>query len=425
MSEGIYSVGYALRGEEQIIPSSIRFRTLRTALPAKRVPIKIRAEQTSYTSNQNKLIKINFPVNIEDLIDTRKGYLTFDTQIATVGGTYVRVQQGIYNIFNRIRLRIGGYELEDIRDYNKIYSLLWEMIQSPDTTANIGYLNMGFGTQYDRNNLSGNNVVTGYTCPVMSGIFTQELLPLGVLKQGLCLELYIEDPTVSLETDSSSQVVTISNIQFHCERLELKKSFQAYVNNYIRTKGLKLGFTSWEHYTNILSAGVNTQIALNHRSSSVSTVINFLLPSSQNNNTLINDRHYTFLKYNLSEASILFEGRLFPDEPYDANSPWSIELYQSYARWINRWTLQGFLLNPPPINIQAFNTSKFFVLFDFEAYPEEVDIINPFNTIRSNNALDMRFKFSTSVPSGMQMDSWVEYYTIIEIYADGMVRKSY
>lgn len=159
------------------IPESLQFKPIKQGLAARRIPVKIRDEQQSYSSNSNRLVRIVLPNNA--IYDTRAGYLTFTCTVTTTGGTYRRVHSGIFSLFNRLRIIAASTEVEDIRDFNRIYSALWEMLQPNSVTAAIGVDQLGFGTQLARN---AKTPTSDYACPLFSGILNNELLPFDNLK---------------------------------------------------------------------------------------------------------------------------------------------------------------------------------------------------------------------------------------------------
>lgn len=402
------------------IPESLKFKVPKKGLAARRSPIKIRAEKSSYSSANDKLIRFIFPNSA--LLDTRNGYLTFNVAITNATGTYVRVHQGIFSLFDRLRVMASSTEVEDLRDYNRIYSALWEMINMPSVTSNIGTTLMGFGTQIERNALSI-AASTDYACPIFSGVFGTELLPFDNLNNNVVMELYIEDATGCLESDSpTTPVITISNLVFHCEKLELQQDYRNYISGYVRSNGLVLGFNTWERYINSLTSGFNQNVSITHRSSSVNGLLHFLIDSSQLNTMTVNDKFITWLPLSVATASTLLNGNVFPEEPIDCVTAQRIECYQMYCRWVMKWKLSGMLPIAPPINCAAFALNRFVMIDDFEPYPEVTDIVNPFTTLGNSATMIKKLVFTGAVPANYQLDTWVEFYKQIKIFTDGSIK---
>lgn len=401
------------------VPDSVRFKPTKRALAARRVPVKFRSEQSSYATDKNRLIRFLLPNNA--LYDTRKGYLTFDLTITGSNGTYCRLHQGVFSILERLRVLMASAEVEDLRDYNRLYSFLWEMINPGLVTTMIGGTVMGFGTQTERNAMGA--TTTSYCCPLISGVLNTELLPFENLASGMTLELYLDDVTQFLETDSTTlPVVTVSNLMFHMERLELEQSYMNFIGSWVRSNGLQLGFQSWERFVNAMSGGFNQNLMINHRSSAVNGICHFFFDSSQFNNMTINDRFLNWTPLSLTSTSLNVNGVIFPDEPIDTVTAGRLEAYQIYCRWIVKWKLSGLLPIAPPIGWKDFQVNRFVLIDDLEPYPEESDLINPFSTLGNNSTLIKKLVFSSAIPANYQLDSWVEYFKQVGIYQDGSVR---
>lgn len=404
-----------------VVPESLKFTPTRRGLAARRVPVKIRAEQQSYSSTNNKLCRIILPNNA--IYDTRAGYLTFTVTLSKTGGTYCRLASGVFSIFNRLRILASSTEIEDLRDFNRIYTALWEMLNPPDVTSSIGVTTMGFGTQVDRN---AKFPQADYVCPLFSGVLNTELLPFDNITNGVTLELYLEDASQCVETDGTNPSITISNIIFHMERLDLDPQYRSFISNYVASNGLQLGFHTWERYISALTTGSQQNVIIQCRNSSMNGMLNFILNSATISNTTVNDKYLTWIATfpntaQVSQTSLQINGTQFPDEPIDCISFNRYEAYQMYCRWVQKWKLNGFLAIAPPINSQAFATSRYVQVDDLEPYPEEPDLVNPFSTLNNNQSLIKKMNFTANIDAGYQLDSWVEYFKQIVISKNGSV----
>ncbi len=404
------------------IPNAVKFKEVKQALACRRVPQKIRAANATYASNNNKQIQIKLPNN--GLCDTRYGYLSFDCSISATGGTYRRLSYGAFSAFDRLSVKFGSVEVEDIRDYNRIQNLLWETEQIAEITSNFGSTTtiggMGFGTQAERNALG--LLTTNYCIPLYSGVLNTELLPFQVIKSGMELNLYIGDPTTFVETDGTLPIVTITNVIFHVERLDLEPKYMAFINNYVASNGLRIGFHSMERYTNALNTGLQQSLTISNKSSSVSGLYNIFVDSTTLNSTTTNDKFITWEPNNLVEYSTNINGTIFPEEPIDCVSNGAWEAYQIYLRYCSKWQLNGMIRSQPALPFETFRTSRFLFIIDLEPYPEEEGLINPFTTLGNNSTSILKLVFSSAVPAGLQCDTWVKVFKQISIFADGSAR---
>ncbi len=417
-----------------VIPECVRFQTIKRVLGARRTPAKIRSENQTYASNNNRQVRILFPN--DGLYDTRNGYLTFDLVLTTTGGTYRRLSNGVFCIFDRLHIIFGAAEVEDLRDYNRLQSLIWFSTQRPQVTAVIGTPNgvtaptagfMGFASQAIRNIL-GLNASTSYVMPVYSGILNTELLPVGIVNGGFIFEFYIGDPTMYVESDGTVPVISISNIQFHAERLDLESQYLEYVNQYTRMNGLTFGFCSWERYSNSLTTSALQTIIINSKVSSLDCFFNLFLDANQISNMTINDRFTNWFQLGLTQYNMLINGRIFPDEPIDTVTDGGYEAYQMYCRSLGKWKLDGEIEMEPAITAQAYigtaaSNNQFLFLIDMQPYPgyQTCGMINPFTTLTNNGSINLKLVFAAVIPANQQCDSWIRFFKTVSIAKTGRV----
>jgi hypothetical protein len=422
--------GTAFANMEIVVPESLKFQPQKRGMAARRIPVKIRAENSQYASNNNKLVRFIFPNN--GIYDTRKGYLTFDLTITATGATFKRIHSGIFSIFQRLRVLVGSTEIEDLRDFNRLYALLWEIIQPIDVTGNLGVTSMGFGTQLQRNAL-GATPSQGYACPLFSGVLNTELLPFDNFNSSMQLELYIDDAINFVETDGTSPQIAISNVVLHMERLELDQSYRAELRNYVATRGLTIGFRTWDRIINTLTTGAQQNIIIQAKNSSINGILNVFVDSSTIANTTVNDRFITWRPSpsplgdgtagngTLVQTQMQINATMFPDEPVDTLSVNRFEAFQMLNLWLMKFKLNGFIPIAAPINALAFATTRFVQIDDLEPYPEEGDLVNPFTTLQNSTSLTKKHVFNNTIAPNYQLDSYVEYYKLIKIGMMGNV----
>lgn len=409
-----------------VIPDSVKFSQSKQALAAKRTAVKVRAENQSYASNNNRQIRILAPNNA--LYDTRYGYLTFDLALARTGGTYGRLANGVFSVFDRLYLTFGSAVVEDLRDYNRVQNYIWFSTQRAAVTASIG-MSMGFGTQAERN--AAGLITKSYAMPIYSGILNTELLPFQSVNGGLIIDLYIGDTSTFVETDGTLPIVTISNVLLHIERLELELSYLQFVQNYISKNGLQFGFCSYERYVNALTTGSQQTLNINCRASSVDGFFNLFVDSSTISSLATNDKFTNWTNIGLTQYNVLINGSIYPDEPIDCLTNQAFEAWQIYARNQQKFQLNELIPLETAIPWSTFSVipvagtnNQFTFILDMQPYPEDahVGLINPFTTLGNNATINLKLQFSGVIAANLQCDTWVRYFKQVDIYRNGQVR---
>jgi hypothetical protein len=394
---------------------------VKQGIPARRTIVKIRSVEQSYVSNKNKLIRIQLPNDA--LYDTRGGYLKFDLEITTTGGTYKRLHNGSFTAFKRMRVMAGATEVEDVNDWNEIYSILYETGNPALVRNNVGTELFGFGTQVERNGWA--TAVKSYGCTLFSGFFNTELLPFECINSGIVLELYLADGIEVVETDGTNPILTVSNVTFYMHRLDVDPSYYANIKSKVKANGLQIGFRTWEKNVQALTTGARSDLTLNQKSSSLNGILNVFMNSAEISDTTVNDKFLTWPVgpggVNLTSTQNQINGKMYPDEAIDTVSCQRIEPYLGYTTWDMKWKLNGLLQVAPSISNTAYNVNRFIQIDDFEAYPEEPDLVNPFTTLGNNATLIKKIQFAGAIPTSWQLNSWAESFRQVIIRSDGRV----
>lgn len=405
------------------VPRSLRTTTVKQGLPARRTIVKIRAEQQSYQSNKNNLVRIMLPNDA--LYDTRGGYLKFDLEILTTGGTRKRLHNGSFSVFQRMRVMAGATEIEDINDWNEIYSILYEIGNPALVRNNVGTELLGFGTQLQRDTWAAAGVKT-YGCTLFSGVFNTELLPFECINSGIVLELYLAQGVNVVETDGTNPIIIVSNVTFYMHRIDVDPTYYANIKSMVKARGLQIGFRTWEKNVQALTTGARSDLTINQKSSSLNTILNVFMYSAQLSDTLVNDKFLTWTPspggVELISTQNQINGKMYPDEPIDCSSlAQRIEPYIGYTTWDMKWRLNGLIQIAPAVSHTAFNNNRFIQIDDYEAYPEEPDLVNPFTTLGNNATLIKKIQFAGAIPSSWQLNSWAESFRQVIIRSDGRV----
>lgn len=390
-----------------IVPESLRYVQPKCGPPGTRKEIRLPAVASSYSTGGDNIVR--FFLSSDGLLDFRRGYLSFDFRINTgVGvGTYLRVSQGIWSIFNRLRLVCGGKELEDIREYNLYNSLMFEALQDTEISDVIGPSCYGYATQAQRNVFS--SATKTYSCPILCGFFLTGVLPMAFLKQRLELQLYLEDVSRCIETDYPIGLITmtLSNVYFHTEELKLESSvareLEALVNS-----GVTYPYKKFTHYVQPILNTMNN-LVIPHVGAGIETLIHVMRNGANLSNPIVNDKLLSYVPNNTTDFQLRINNELYPPEKTLTTTP---QAYVQYLRYINKWKLGGVYRNPPSISSDEYNTNRFIIVNQLETYPGE-SLVNNLST--ESAGTNMYLVLNLAVPPALntQLDTFVQSYGVI------------
>jgi len=390
-----------------VIPDALKLRVPRTAPAATRKEMKFPTESSVYSNVSNNIVRFNFQNT--DIIDFSRGGIAFDLTLTAPGATYCRVSQGVWSIFERVRLVHGAEELEDIRENNRLQSLLFEVMREPDVGAVLGHC-YGYGTQAQRN-AWGATPAKDYMMPIICGLFLSGPIPTEVFKKKLILELYLANWQNCLETDAPGPVtITLTNCYFHYEVLQIPEPLRStFVSNAMA--GGSYPYKSFAYYNQAMVPANQNDLAIPHSSANIDCFINFMINTNDISNPAVNDKFLTWNKNTCTEHTLRINNEFFPIEPAQAQS--DPQSYLMFLRWIDKWRIGGIFQNPPTISFDNYNADRFLIIYQMESFPRE-GLVNQLSTANSGNNTFLRVRF-TAAPVNQSLITFVQVSKTIDL----------
>ncbi len=397
-----------------VVPNSLKFAEIKVGIETKRNEIKIDAQQATYISTSNRVIRFKIPN--QNFLDFRRGYVSFNCVITRTGGTFVRSHNGIWSLFDRLRVN-ASHEIEDIRRTNILQNILFETTTEPDIAGTVGNALWGIGTAAERNAFAAGRQ---YALPLISGFLGSALIPIQHIQDTIEVELYIGDPTTTCETDGTVPVVTLTNVELHCDRVTPRRSYVDAIGEHIAQHGLNIGFKSFEHYQNTVTTSRSSN-QINHRSDSVDSIISIMRDANTVNDPTVFDKFRTWNKNAMITYQLKFNGVFHPEEPITTDGT-SVQSYIEMLRWLGKWRLNGIWKNTVPIDGTAYNTDKFLIPVDLVSHPDEM-LVNPKGTARASADIQLDLTLNAAPGTPQQLESFVRYHLVANINTQGKITR--
>lgn len=360
---------------------------------------------------------IRFELNAADIIDFCRGGFAFDATLTTTGvSTYMRMAQGAWSMVYRLRILSGSTELEDIREYGRLHSILFELFREPAVGGVLGSV-FGYGTEAQRN-IWGATATKDYMLPLLAGLLISSPLPMSVFKKKLRLELWLDDPSKFVETDSNGPVtLTLTSLYLHYEVLQfMDPSMSTMMENAI--SNVRFPYKTYQFYITNLSNAIQ-DVLIPHASDAIDGFISIYTNTSQWSTMTINDKYLTWPYNNTQQFTLKVDNEFFPIEPVFAqNDP---QAYLQYLRMINKWHLDGVYKEPPTISFEDFNNNRFIIINDLRMYPG-TGLVNNFSTARSGNNLFERLQLQAAPPANTSLLTYAIVARTIDFRGGNLVQ---
>lgn len=389
-----------------VIPNALKFAVPKQGPPGTRKEFRLPPATSTYATNTDNIVRFFF--NNDSIIDFSRGGLAFDLTISAPGSTYARLAQGVWSIFNRVRLTTGQ-ELEDIREYNRLHSMIFETHREPQVGAVLGSI-YGYGTQAQRN-VWGATPSKDYMMPLLCGLFLSGPLPMEIFTQRLQLELYLDDPRKFVETDSPGPItVTLTNIYMHYEVLYLDGPTRAGLLANAMA-GARYPYNCFVFYQQPLIAA-NQDLLIPHSSTGISTFIHMMVNADDAYDTTVNDKFLTWNYNGAIQHQLRINNEFFPLEPTQSGD--DPQSYREYLGWVKKWSFGGVYENPPTISFEDYNTDRFLVVNQLDAYPGE-GLVNNVSTSEGGNNVFLRLWLSAPPAVNTTLITFVQIARSIDL----------
>ena len=360
--------------EDSVVPWNARYGYPGQALPAVKTTPRISPKNGADFSPGN-VIRLEFPA--QGYLNPRNTTLSFDvvmnyTSVGTVADAFIRFQNNIQTLFQRVRLMYGSTPLEDIIDYNVITRCLTEWTASAGSDQlsindGIGYTHSGpvgsgsthavplntrsgiiqgvsfvadaanavnFGVVPNQAGTTsggtGSLPVRRYTVQLNLGLLNQDkLIPIKFMASQLAIEITLApaesclftfqqgvEPTAAITNGYSTGTYEVRNVTLVPEILEFDAAYDAIFLKGLKEGGVPIKFQTWHTFNFGLQAQTSVNVQIQERARSVKSI--FVVQRSAPD-TFRTDAGATFYHTNtsgtLQQYQFRIGGRYYPAAP--------------------------------------------------------------------------------------------------------------
>jgi hypothetical protein len=388
--------------------------------------------------------RIRFDIPNTNIWNFTPGYITFDLTLTSDGivlppsilPPYVRMREGTWSFIQRARHLDNLQPIEEIFPYNLIYSFLWTFVQNQVYANQVGPDLLGIGTQTTRN-LWGTQT-RKFCLPINLSWITTGPFPAKYMRNTQSIELFLEDPSVCLESNCGALNYTMSNVEIHAFKMlpgfpgtEIGATFihewEESLAREIRSGQYKVMVDQWDWYQNA-SVQVTGDYLIPIKTAAIKGIYTVLSNVNNVGNPQIDYTMNTYPKLDVSQFYLKVFTMLYPEQPVECRGK-AIEAYQFYLAYVNGWRISGFLnsdqpdfpnaINSVPVENDEFNSIAFAMIADFRSTRYK-DAINPiFNTDSSSTDTRFYLRFDTAPPAGTSLYHFAQSSSIFGVDANG------
>lgn len=180
-------------------------------------PYTMQQTITMTTTSSTVLVRVPIPQVDHLLLGPGKQFLSFNIVTSSTGGSFSRISQGAWTLFQVVNVYMGGTQVEKTENFGLLASIIQNAVQDAETTAGLSQI------------LQGNVADTTARAAISSGSGTVIYLDLGAVLGTLFgtngvypakylplleIELQLALPQACLEIDGTVPGYVMSNLQF-------------------------------------------------------------------------------------------------------------------------------------------------------------------------------------------------------------------
>lgn len=379
----------------------------------------------TYFARSNNRIRIDIPNT--DIWNFENAWLAADLTLYSDGvaltpdPAYLRMCNGSWNAFERLRHLSNLSPIEEMYPYWQLYSFQWVFEQS-EQVEQVFTSMLGIGTQLTRNAwATGGGPATGgvakrFIFPVDLGWLTSGPFPAKYLNTTQSIEIFLADPNQFIESNCGNLNFSLSNVELHAYKMTSK--FPNVVNelrgvtweegfrSFIRSGdySVMLDYFDWYQNTPIAQQG---DYLIPVKTAAIQGIYTVFGNIQNISNPQINNRILDFPKLTLSQYQLKIFSKMYPEQPVDCRDD-AFQAYFFYLNLVNGWRVNAFQgLDPKndtmgevPVTLLNFNTDSFSAVADFRSI-RKVPSVNPiFNADNSTGEIRINLRFDAPPPAG-------------------------
>lgn len=365
---------------------------------------------SSLSNTGNTIVKFRLPQ--ENILLGKDLVLNFNCEIDGDAASDDKLVANICSVWNSLRVRVAGSEVQHVREYGHIQSLDDAMKQPYSFRTSFGAIAQGIPA------LASSGTAVRYGMRFLQGTFLANVIPTYKIGQ---LEIEFELETQLGKIASATTAPTeldITEMQLRCPFIKSEQLKQHFDSNDVVVK-----FTDYENHrdTSLLAAATShtTTLPTNHKSLD-GVVVQMRKQTDVQNPALVAEKYTNISLTNaLTKFSFVLDGQQVPRR--EINCKDFVEPYEYLLEYAGHKKGEEF-------NAGSFfdgtygdaTSSQFIIAFPFNGLTGAKNTISGINTSGSSNQLQIHFS-SMTASDNTQIDVFLRYSRSCKFTKNGEV----
>lgn len=334
------------------------------------------------------------------------------------GGTTPSINNGIWSLFQRIRILYNSTVLVDFRNYNLFEAMMYQATASTSISTTLAKV-FGVDTQANRRTWAANG--REYIFYPFRHICQNKLLPLPLLKGYFYIEFYLANPNTCVESATSITSISITSPQMIADGVVPSEQYENDMKNLISGGKLNYLWSGFEYYINTCTSSSN-QIKIPHSCKSMKKIYAVQRLGANIGDISVNGKLDNYNFNGTSEYQFKINNLMLPSQPVNVTST-ALEPYFNTLRTVydqsqidDPYELFKDLTN---ITFDNYVTNKFIIGHQFDKYKANGsgNITSGLDLTNTSSGIIHTVKMNTTADNNIE--HFVEYDKIIMVTPSG------
>ncbi len=400
-----------------VVPPSSQYNTVRVGPAGQRQNVEFRADNATYTYANTKM---TIPVQSKGILDFTDAYLEFSASCTSSIAGAAYFTDGIWNIFNRIRVISGSTVVFDQLNKNVFRSMQWAMCRNSDTDATLGAACWGINTIANRQTAAAG---LNYAIPLDIALLADIEIPFANIAN-VHIEFYFENPNscVCVGASGATNVsYTVNNPRIRCKEVFYQSDLQ---HDITAMSPLFFPYTNYKPFQFQIPANSNTnQFNIPVKIQGVKRIIAIMRNSADLANPAVSDVFVSEFNYN---GTLQYQGKIdntyFPPAPIKTSYTGPNDLigyqegYLSALHSFDRYETAGmpdarrnngepdlYSISDWQVTPAGFTSTFFSMCLDLKTFEYHGDsMLSKFDTTPGNTTVQLNMTMSGTFPTQTQ-----------------------
>lgn len=338
--------------------------------------------------------------------------------VTVSGGTTPSICNGIWSLFQRVRVLYNSTVLCDERNYNLFESIMYHATASSSITNSLAKV-FGVDTQANRRTFA--SAGREYLFFPFRHIAQNKLMPLPLLKGYFYIELYLANPNTCVESATAITNVTITSPQLIVDGIVPSAEYENDIKQMITGGKMNYLWSGHEYYINPCVSSSN-QIKIPQVCKSLKKIYAVQRLGANISDISVNDKLENYGFNGTTEYQFKINNLLLPAQPVNVTATALESFFNMLATVYDQSQLDDpyeYFRDITNVTYANYVTNKYLIAFQFDKFKNNGNSAILSGLDLTNSASGIIFNIKQTATADNNIEHFVEFDKLIMVTPAG------